>query len=146
MSGPGAEKATTDAGPAGHGTAASGPADRPDEDAPHGTDGRRDPGRTPATTPDPTERPTAGTADTAPGATRTDRDTTDPDTAGHGTAASGPADRTDEDAPHGTDGRKDPGRTPATAPDPTERPTAGTADTAPGATRTDRDTTDPDTA
>lgn len=134
MSGPEAEKATTDTDTAGHGTAATGPADR--TDTPHGTESRKAPGKTPTTPPDPTERPTTGTTDTTPSTTRTDRDTTDAGTAGHGTGASGPADRTGsphEDAPHGNGGRKDPGRAPAAVPDSTEETPAGAATTEVGA-------------
>ncbi|GHA60445.1 hypothetical protein GCM10010330_10220 [Streptomyces tendae] len=139
MSGPGAEKATPDAGTAGHGPGASSPADR--TGTPHVTGNRKDPGRPPAA-PDPTERPTTGTADTAPGTTKTDRDTTDAGTAGHGPDTSGPADRTGtphEDTPHGNGGRKDPGRAPTAVLDSTEEPPAGTATTEGGATERPHD-------
>ncbi len=145
MSGPGAEKATPDAGTAGHGADTTGPADHtdtPHEDTPHGNGGQKDPGRTPAATPDPTKRPTTGTANTAPGTTKTDRNTTDAGTAGHRPDTTGPADRTDtphEDTPHGNGGRKDPGRTPVAVPDSAEGPPAGTATTEGGATERPHD-------
>lgn len=71
MSGPEAEKATTDADTAGHRTATNDPADRtdtPHKDAPHGNGGRKEPGRAPAAVPDSTEEPPAGAMTTEVGA------------------------------------------------------------------------------